>query len=65
MISKSAKGLLNGGIQHWFADTARGKVCVVVTSGGRFNVRRQSLALAGPPISAQIRWGCTYSGLCT
>ena len=33
---------------------ARGKVCdlVLVTSGGRFNIRRRSLALAGPPISA-------------
>ena len=42
----------NGGIQRWFADTTRGKVCVLVTSGGRFNIRRRSLALAGPPISA-------------
>ena len=59
MNSESAKELLNGGIQRWFADTARGnsKVCalVLVTSGARFNIRRQSLALAGPPISAKNR----------
>ena len=29
----------------------------MVTSGGRFNIRRQSLALAGPPISAKNRGG--------
>ena len=28
----------------------------MVTSGGRFNIRRRSLALAGPPISAK-KWG--------
>ena len=39
----------------WFADTARGKLCVLVTSGGRFNIRRRPLALAGPPISAKNR----------
>ena len=39
---------LIGVIQRWFADMARGKVCVLVTSGGRFNKRRRSLALAGP-----------------
>ena len=39
----------------WFEDTAKGKACVLVTSGGRFNIRRQSLALAGPPISTKNR----------
>ena len=37
--SESVKELLNGGIQCWFADTARGKVChfVFLTfSGGKF-----------------------------
>ena len=28
---------------------------VLVTSGGRLNIRRRSLALAGPPISAKNR----------
>ena len=38
---------------------ARGKVCdlVWVTSGGKFNMRRRSLVLAGPPKSAKTRRG--------
>ena len=56
----------NGGIPRLFADTARGKVCVLVTSGGIFNIRRRSLALAGPQISAKNRGlGCAHSGPCT
>ena len=40
----------------------RGKVCVLVTSGGRFNIRRRSLALAGPQISAKNRRGVRLFG---
>ena len=38
---------------------ARGKICdlVWVTSGGKFNMRRQSLALAGPLKTAKNRGG--------
>ena len=58
----------NGGFQLWFADTARGKVCdlVLVTSGGRFNIRRRSVALAGPQFPQKIGGGgeCAYSGSC-
>ena len=45
MNSESAKGLLKWWIQHWFADTARRKVCdlVLVTSGGRFNLKGDDL----------------------
>ena len=33
--------------------------------GGSFNIRRRSLALAGPPISVENRGGgCAYSGPC-
>ena len=31
----------------------KGLVCVLVISRGRFNIRRQSLVLAGPPISVK------------
>ena len=57
MNSESVKGLLKWWNSALVADTARGKVCVLVTSGGRFNIRRRSLALAGPPISANNRGG--------
>ena len=30
----------------------------------RFNIRRQSLALADPPISVKSKGGCTHSGPC-
>ena len=45
--------------QCCFPDKARGKVCdlVWVTSGGKFNMRRRSLALAGHPKSAKNRGG--------
>ena len=33
----------------------------VLVTGGRFNIRRQSLALTGPPISAKIRGPCACS----
>ena len=52
-------------IQCWFADTARGKVCdlVSVTSGGEsFNIRKRSLVFAGPPISARNRGGVRLFG---
>ena len=34
----------------------------MVTSGGIFNIRRQSLALAGPPISAKDRGVHLFGG---
>ena len=50
----------SAGLQTWQEER-----CVLVTSGGRFNIRRRSLALAGPPISAKNRGGgCAYLGPC-
>ena len=66
MNSESAKGLLKWRNSVLFADTAHGKVCVLVISWGRFNIRRQSLTFAGTPISAKNRGGggCAHLGPC-
>ena len=52
--------------QCCFPDKARGKVIdlVWVMSGGKFNMMRRSLALAGPPKSAENWWGCAYLKKC-
>ena len=61
---REREGTADSRTQCWFPDKARGKVydLVSVTSGGRFNIRRQSLVLAGPPISAKNRGGLRLFG---
>ena len=55
MNSESAN-CRNGGIQRWFADTARGKVCdfaFLTSSGGKLYEFFMTFALAIPPLTVK------------
>ena len=55
MNSESAKGLLKWRNSALVCRHDKRKGMFLVTSGGRFNIRRRPLALAGPPTSAKNR----------
>ena len=55
MNSESAKGLLKRQNSALVCRHGKREDMCLVTSGGRFNIRRRSLALAGPPISPKNR----------